>query len=96
METVLVKGWAKDGSHDAGVLINKSDFNPEIHELFGAAKKVVQENELLKRKAEEVIEDLPALSIEELQAWRSNEESGKARQGVLAAIEKELASRVAE
>lgn len=78
------------------VLINVEDFNPELHEKFGEVKKAeLPENEFLKRKAELIIEELPALTDEELAALRADEEAGKARQGVLAAIEKELSARAA-
>jgi len=63
METVLVKGWANDGSHDGGVLINKSDFDPEVHKLFSDS---VIESDFLDRSAAKIAEDLPAVTTEEL------------------------------
>lgn len=89
-ETILVKGWAKEG-HESGVLINKSDFNPEIHKPFGATD--APENEFLSRTAKLIIEDLPALNPDELAAYLADEKAGKNRDGVVAAIEKEIASR---
>lgn len=91
-ETVLVKGWAKEG-HENGVLIDKADFNPEIHQLFGVDTK---ENEFLTRTAKLILEDLPALNAEELTAYLADEKAGKNRDGVVAAIEKEIAARSKE
>lgn len=93
METVLVKGWAKEG-HENGVLINKSDFNPETHKLFSDS---VIESDFLDRTAAKILEDLPAVTDEELAVYLDQEkESSKPRAGVVSAIEKEISSRVAE
>jgi len=91
IETLRVKGWAKDDSHKDGVLINKSDFDPEVHTLFDAPDGPV--NEFLSRTAQKIIEDLPLLTDEELSAILADEKTGKDRAGVVTAIEKEIAAR---
>jgi len=95
METVLVKGWAADSSHDGGVLINKSDFDPEVHELFH--KPVIMakvETDFLSRSVSKIVEDFPAVTDEELAAYLETEKAdAKPRAGLIDSIEKELASR---
>lgn len=88
-ETILVKGWAAQG-HENGVLINKSDFDPDKHQLFGAQEQL---NEFLKRTAKLIIADLPACTDEELVQALDDEKACKNRDGVVTAIEKELSSR---
>ena len=95
VETVVVKGWAPE--HTSGVVINKSDFNPDIHELFGAKKPVtekpVTENEFLKRKAVDIIADLAALTDEDLAVFRADEVASANRAGVISAFDKEISAR---
>lgn len=92
-ETMKVKPWGKDqGDH---VIINVADFNPDFHEKFGE-KKPETDNEFLKRKAPQIIEDLPACTDDELAKHLADEAASQDRKGVVAAIEKEVASRTAE
>lgn len=91
IETVLVKGWAKEG-HEAGVLINKSDFDSEKHELFDAPEKS-EGDEFLKRNVDEIKADLEALNDEELITYRAAEVAGKNRAGLLTAINAEVEKR---
>lgn len=39
METVKIKVQPCEGNEDGIVIINKSDYDPEKHELYGAPKK---------------------------------------------------------
>ncbi len=92
-ETVLVKGWAKEG-HEGGVLINKSDFDETVHELFAPAVKV--ESDFLNRSVAKILEDLGAVTDEELAVYLTQEKSdSKPRAGLIDAIEKEIAAREA-
>lgn len=90
MKTVLVKGWSDCESHKNGVLINESDFDENVHSLFG---KKESENDFLKRTAAEIIADLPACTTEELTAYLADEKTGKDRAGVVKSIESELSGR---
>lgn len=89
-ETVLVKGWAKDDSHKDGVVINKADFDPAVHKLFSDS---VIESDFLDRTAAKILEDLPAVTDDELAIYLDQEKAGKNRAGVVSAIEKEVATR---
>ena len=91
-ETVLVKGWAKQG-HENGVIINKSDFDPAVHKLFSDS---VIESDFLDRTAAKILEDLPAVTDDELAIYLDQEKAGKNRAGVVSAIEKEIASRAGD
>ena len=94
METVRVKGWSSDESHKDGVLINKSDFDPEKHELFDAPK--APESDLLKGNTAQVIAGLPGVDLEGLQKYLEAEKaSARPRTGVVSAIEAEIATRQA-
>ena len=92
-ETVLVKGWAKDDSHKDGVVINKSDFDPAVHKLFSDS---VIESDFLDRTAAKILEDLPAVTDDELAIYLDQEKAGKNRAGVVSAIEKEVAARAGD
>lgn len=96
METVLVKGWAKEG-HENGAIINKSDFDPAVHELFHqplVPPKV--EVDFLDRSVAKILEVLEAVTDEELANYLEAEKSGaKPRAGLIESFEKEIAARVA-
>lgn len=98
METVLVKGWAKDDSHKDGVVINKADFDPAVHELFHqplVPPKV--EIDFLDRSVAKILEDLEAVTDEELANYLEAEKAGaKPRAGLIESFEKEIATRAAE
>lgn len=93
IETVLVH-MLDHKNQDEAFLINKCDFDDKKHKLFGAVS--APENEFLSRTAKQIIEDLPACTPEELAAYLADEKAGKNRDGVVSAIEKELASRSKE
>jgi len=95
-ETVLVKGWAKEG-HENGVVINKEDFVDGVHELFHQPLVPTKvENTFLNRSVAKILEDLPAVTDEELAAYLEAEKAdAKPRAGLVESIEKELAVRVA-
>ena len=86
-DTILVKGWADKG-HEGGVLIDAADFDPAIHKKFDEPD--APKNEFLDRTAAKILEDLEALNKDELTEYLAAEKSGKNRDGVVKAIEKEL------
>jgi hypothetical protein len=95
LETVRVRGWATDGSHDGGVIINKSDFDPEKRELFDVPKSAeTTGSSFLKGTTAQITAALPNVPVEELQGHLDAEKaSARPRTGVVSAIEAEIVAR---